>query len=50
MSIDDATCTVLPSLLASSITSFLFLTFVSCHAGIFWSFSHHLSTAAFDEA
>ena len=29
------------------VTSFLFLTFVSCHAGIFSSLSHSLSTAAF---
>ena len=34
MSINDAKCTVLPSFLASSITSFLFLTFVCRHAGI----------------
>ena len=40
-------CTFLPFVLASSITSFLFLTFVSCHARIFSSFSHFLSTAAF---
>ena len=46
MSINDAKCTVLPSFLASAITSFLFLTFASCHAGIFSSFSHFF-TAAF---
>ena len=28
-----------------SITSFLFLTFVSCHAGIFSSFSHSFTTS-----
>ena len=37
--------TFLPSFLASSITSDLFLIFVS-HAGIFSSFSYSLSTAA----
>ena len=37
-SINDATWTFLPSFLASSITSLLFLTFVSCHAGIFYNF------------
>ena len=45
-SINDAKCTVLPSFLASAITSFLFLTFVSCHAGICSSFLHSLSTAS----
>ena len=34
-SINDAKWTFLPLFLASSITFFLFLTFVSCHAGIF---------------
>ena len=38
MSINDAQCTVLPSFLASVITSFLFLPFVRFHAGIFSSF------------
>ena len=37
MSINDAKCTVLPSFLVSAITSFLFLTFVSCHSSIFSS-------------
>ena len=46
-SINDAKWTFLPLFLNSSITSFLFLTFVSCHAGIFFSFSHYFSTAAF---
>ena len=46
-SIHDAKCTVLPSFLASAITSFLFLTFVSCHAGIFSSFPDPFSTAYF---
>ena len=36
-----------PLFLASSITSFLFLTFVSRHAGIFSNFSHSFCTAAF---
>ena len=40
-------CTILHSSLASTIISFLFLTFVSCHASIFSSFSYSLSTAAF---
>ena len=35
MFINDTKFTVLPSFLASAITSFLFLTFVSCHASIF---------------
>ena len=39
-------CTVLPSFLDSAITSFSFLTFVSCHAGIVSSVSHSFSTAA----
>ena len=47
MSINDAKWTVAPDVFASSITCFLFLTFVSCNAGIFSSFSHSLSTAAF---
>ena len=46
-SINEAKCTFLPSFLASSITSDLFLTFALSHAGIFSSFSHSLSTAAF---
>ena len=33
--VNDAKWTFLPSFLDSSITSFMFLTFVSCHAGIF---------------
>ena len=37
-SINDAAWTFLPLFLASSITSSLFLTFVSCHAGIFLKF------------
>ena len=42
-SINDAKWTFLPLFLASSITSFLFLTFVSCHAEIFsnFPFFHH---------
>ena len=40
------TWTFSPFVLASSITSFLLLTFVKFHAGIFSSFSHSLSTAA----
>ena len=47
MSISDAKCTVTPFFLASSITSDLLLTFARFHAGIFSSFSHSLSTAAF---
>ena len=39
MSINGAKCTVLPSFLASLITSFLFLIFVRCHDSIFSSFS-----------
>ena len=46
-SINDAKWTFLPLFLASSITSFLLPTFVSCPAGIFSSLSHSLSTAAF---
>ena len=46
MSINDAKWTVWPVFLASAITSF-FLTFVSCHAGIFSIFPHSFSTAAF---
>ena len=42
MSINDAKWTFAPDVLASSITSDLFLTFVSCHAGIFSDF-HILS-------
>ena len=38
-SINDAKCTILPSLLTSAITSFWFLTFVSCHASVFSDFS-----------
>ena len=47
MSSNDAKWTVLPSFLASAITSFWILTFVSCHASIFSNFSHSFSTAAF---
>ena len=46
-STNDAKKTFIPLFLASSVTSFLFLTLVSCHTGIFSSFSHYLSTAAF---
>ena len=45
--LDHATWTFMPFVLASSITSDLFLTFVVSHAGVFSSFSHSLSTAAF---
>ena len=38
-SINDAKWTFQPLFLASSITSFLFLSFVSCRAGVFFSFS-----------
>ena len=47
MSINDAKWTVAPDVLASSITSFLLLTFVRSHARIFSNFSHSSSTAAF---
>ena len=47
MSINDAKWTVAPDILASSITSFLLLTFVNFHAEIFSNVSHSLSTAAF---
>ena len=47
MSIHDAKWTFAPDVLASSITSFLLLTFVRFHAEIFSNFSHSLSTAAF---
>ena len=47
MSISEAKWTFAPFVLASSITSFLLLTFVRFHAGIFSNFSHSLSTAAF---
>ena len=47
MSINDAKWTVAPAVLASSITSFLLLTFVKVHAKIFYNFSHSFSTAAF---
>ena len=49
MSINDAKCTVLSSFLTSSFTSFLVLTFVSCHAGFFFFFffSNSLVTATF---
>ena len=46
-SINDAKWTFLHLFLASSITSFFFLTFVRCHAGIFSSFSISFSTAVF---
>ena len=48
-SISEAKWTFAPVVLASSITSFLLLTFVRSHAGIFSSFSHSSSTAAFAE-
>ena len=44
MSINDAKWTVAPDVLASSIISFLLLTFVRFHAEIFSNFSHSLST------
>ena len=47
MSINVAKCTLFLSLRASRITSFLLLTFSSCHAGIVSSFFHSLSIAAF---
>ena len=47
MSINDAKWTVAPDVLASSITSFLLLTFVRFHAEIFSNFPHSLSTASF---
>ena len=47
MSISEAKRTFAPFVLASSITSFLLLTFVRSHAGIFSNFSHSLSAAAF---
>ena len=47
MSISEAKWTFAPFVLASSITSFLLLTFVRFHAEIFSNFSHSLSTAAF---
>ena len=47
MSINDAKWTVAPDVLASSITSFLFLTFVSCNTGNFFKFSFSFSTVAF---
>ena len=47
MSTNDAKCTVRPCFLASSITSFFFLTFVNFHADIFSSFPQYLSTAVF---
>ena len=47
MSISEAKWTAAPVVLASSITSFLLLTFVRFHAEIFSNFSHSLSTAAF---
>ena len=47
MSISEAKWTFAPFVLASSITSDLLLTVVRSHAGIFSSFSHSLSTAAF---
>ena len=47
MSINAAKWTFAPDVLASSITSFLLLTFVRFHAEIFSNFSHSLSTAAF---
>ena len=47
MSISEAKWTFAPFVLASSITSFLLLTFVRFYAEIFSNFSHSLSTAAF---
>ena len=47
MSISEAKWTFAPDVLASSITSFLLLTFVRFHAGIFANFSPSLSIAAF---
>ena len=47
MSINDAKLTFAPAVLASSITSYLLMTFVKSHAGIFSNFSHSLSNAAF---
>ena len=47
MSISEAKWTVAPFVLASSITSFLLLTFVRFHAEFFSNFSHSLSVAAF---
>ena len=47
VSINGAKWTLAPFVLASSITSFLLLTFVRFHAEIFSNFSHSLSTAAF---
>ena len=41
-SISDANCTFLSSFHASANSSFLFLTFVSCHTGIFSSCSHYV--------
>ena len=46
-SIDDAKWTVWPFVLASAITSLLFFTFVSCHAGIVSKSSLSFSTAGF---
>ena len=46
-SISEEERTFMPFVLASSITSDLFLTFVLSHTRIFASFSHSLSTAAF---
>ena len=45
-SFNDAKWTVATDVLASSITSFLLLTFVKFHAEIFSNFSHSVSTAA----
>ena len=46
--ISEAKWTFMPFVLASSIASFLLLTFVKFHARIFSNLSHSLSTAAFD--
>ena len=46
-SISETKWTFVPDVLASSITSFLLLTFVRFHADIFSNFPHFLSTAAF---
>ena len=46
MSIDDAKCTILPSSLASSITSFFVFDFRRLPCWYFLEFAHSLSTAA----
>ena len=47
MSFSVAKWTLLPSFCATLMTSLLLFTLVICHAGIFSSFSHSLSTAVF---